>query len=121
MRQGVLTMPSGMRVPLRLVLALIGTALVGLPETPAAAPQSRPRESRPDFDIHDTRPAAGRRATDDDATRDLQGAGRQARVRVNRDSGSVRVLHHPGLTTPRTSSAAPIRGLLAANSRRFGL
>lgn len=109
-------MSSGMRAPLRLGLALIGTALIGFPITPAAAPQAGARESRPDFDIRDTRPAAARRATGDTA-----GGARDVRVRVDRDSGSVKVLQRPGLTTPRTSSHAAIRALLAANARRFGL
>lgn len=113
-------MPSGMRVPLRLALALIGTALVGLPVTPTAAPQASSRESRQDFDIRDTKPAAKRRATDDDTTRGEQRQN-EARVRVDRDSGAVRVLHRPGLATGRTSSSASIRALLAANARRFGL
>ena len=109
-----------MRVPLRLVLALIGTALVGLPVGPAAAPQAASREARPDFDIRDTRPAAARRATEDETARRAQDA-RDARIRVDRDSGSVRVLHRPGLTTARASSSAAIRSLLAANARRLGL
>ena len=112
-------MPSGMRVPLRLVLALVGTALVGLPVRPAAAPQAASRGARSDFDIRDTRPAANRRATEGDATRGAQA--KEARIRVDRDSGSVRVLHRPGLSTARTSSDAAIRALLAANARRFGL
>ena len=88
-------MLSGMRVQVRLGLALIGTALIGLPVTPAAAPQVDARASRPDFDIRDTRPAAVRRATDEDASRGLQVTSEQSRVRINRDSGTVRVLHHP--------------------------
>jgi subtilase family serine protease len=114
-------MLSGMRVQLRLGLALIGTALIGLPVTPAAAPQVDARASRPDFDIRDTRPAAVRRATDEDASRGLQVTSEQSRVRINRDSGTVRVLHHPSLTTARTSSHSAIRALLAAHARQFGL
>lgn len=113
-------MSSGLRVPLRLVLALVGTALIGLPATPAAAPQGGAGQSRPDFDIRDTRPPAKRRAAADDRTPRGQGAGSD-RVRVDRDSGSVKVLHRPGLNTARTSSHASIRALLAANAQRFGL
>jgi subtilase family serine protease len=110
-----------MRVQLRLGLALIGTALIGLPVAPAAAPQAIPDGRRPDFDIRETRPAVQRRTANDDAIRGAATAPGQARVRVNRESGTVRVLHRPGLTTPRTSSQASIRALLAANAQRLGL
>ena len=104
----------------RLSLALVATALIGMPVAPTAAPQAPMQRSHSDFDIRDGRPAAPRRATADDGRPGAQSR-RERPTRVNRESGSVRVLDHPGLTAARTSPNAAIRALLAANAPRLGL
>lgn len=107
----------------RLGLTLLAAALIGLPAAPGAAPQStRARDSRPDFDIRDGRPDVPLlETTDGPAAGRRQGQGREGRARVNRESGSVRVLSRPDLSIARTSPSASVRGLLASNARRFGL
>ena len=112
-------MSVGIAVHVRLGLALLGAALIGMPVAPHAATQSVSQQSRPDFDIRETRPAVERRAATDDASQ--PGQGRSRGPRVNRESGSVRVLERPGLSTPRNNPSASIRSLLAANARRLGL
>lgn len=106
----------------RLALGLLAAALIGLPVAPSAAPQTGGQGSRPDFDIRDGRPAVPARATVDDAARDRgQGTGRERRRRLNRESGSVRVLEDVGLSAPRNSPNAAIRALLVVNASRLGL
>ena len=113
-------MSFGTGVQLRLGLALLGTSLLAVPVVPHAASQVPARGSRPDFDIRDNRPAVTARAAADGTQTDRGGAPRRG-TRLNRESGSVRVLERPSLSTPRASSAASIRGLLAANARLLGL
>ena len=106
----------------RLGLTLLAAALIGLPATPGAAPQvpGAARDSRPDFDIRDERPAARLLETSDSRAAG-QGQPRDPRARVNRESGSVRLLSRPDLSIPPTSPNASVRALLASNARRFGL
>ena len=114
-------MSSGLRVSLRLGVALLAAVLLGMPAAPAAAPQPAVQEARADFDIRERRPAvAARAAADVDHQRGERREGARGR-RINRETGTVRVLDRPDFSAARTSSSAAIRALLAANAPQFGL
>jgi subtilase family serine protease len=118
----LLMMSSGFRVSLRLGVALLATVLLGMPAAPGAAPQPAAQEPRHDFDIRERRSAVpARAAEEDDRQRGERGTGGARGRRLNRETGTVRVLDRPAISAPRTSSGAAIRTLLAANARQFGL
>lgn len=98
----------------RLAIVLIAAAVVASPAARTAPAQSPAGQPRPDFDIRDGRPAVPALVA-----AEPQAAG--ARHRVNRESGSVRVLDEPGITAPRSGTAAAIRALLTRNAGRLGL
>ena len=108
----------------RLGLALLAAVLIGAPAAPTAAPgqtqpASRP-DSLPDFDIRDERPAAPALAVAG-ADQNVQRASQPRRSRLNRESGSVRVLAQPGLAVARGATNASVRAWLANNAARLGL
>ena len=102
----------------RLCVALLAAGLVSVPGARIANTQSRAPESRPDFDIRDSRAAAPPRVSPD--TSDPPTADRRG-LRLNRDSGTVRVLAAPGLSIRQGAGAAQLRGLLASSAHQLGL
>jgi subtilase family serine protease len=88
-----------------------------MPAVPGAR-QTRPESGRQaDFDIRDSQPAAPSRL----APRGTARRGAPARERLNRESGSVRVLEQSGLTLDASSHPAAISRWLASEARRLGL
>ena len=99
-------------------LSLVAFATVSTPALPDAARQARPESRRKaDFDVRDTQPAAASRLPPRASSRD----GAPHRERLNRDSGSLRVLEQPGLTVNARSQSSAIARWLASESGRLGL
>jgi subtilase family serine protease len=107
---------------LRVALASLAAAVIVLRAAPTGTPQNpgQGQGSQADFDIRDNRPDVSERASEDTATPPRQTRG-VSRKRLNRESGSRRLLDRPGLAAARGSANASIRALLAANARRLGL
>ena len=98
-------------------LSLVAFATVSTPAVPDAR-QTRPEHRRKaDFDIRDTHPAAPPRLTPRASSR----GGAPQRDRLNRDSGSLRVLEQSGLTLDARSQSSAISRWLASEARRLGL
>jgi hypothetical protein len=105
----------GSRYGWPIALSLAAVAAVSIPARPNAARQTRQEQRRtPDFDIRDTLPAAAPRG---------RPAARSAdqRERVDRDSGSVRVLDRPGLAVDARSESLVIARWLASEAAALGL
>ena len=97
-------------------LSLVALATVSTPAVPHAR-QTRPEHLRKaDFDIRDTQPAAPSRLTPRASSR----GGAPQRDRLNRESGSLRVLEQPGLTLDARSQSSAISRWLASEARRTG-
>ena len=109
-------MASRVRWPV--VLTVLTLSAISMPALPHAAPQAVAAETRPpDFDIRDTMPAAAARV----ATAQNRAGTRAARpARVNRDSGTARVLDNPAITAPETT-AAGIARWLSIDAAHLGL
>ena len=98
-------------------LSLVAFATVSTPAVPDAR-QTRPEHRRKaDFDIRDTQPAAPPRLTPRASSR----GGAPQRDRLNRESGSLRVLEQSGLTLDARSQSSAISRWLASEARRLGL
>ena len=99
----------------RLCVAALAAGLISIPGARTTQTQTRAPHPQPDYDVRDTHAAARPLVTLDPSD------GRHGRARINRESGSVRVLHEPDLALARTAGHAAIRALLASNARRLGL
>jgi subtilase family serine protease len=100
-----------------IVLSLVAFATVSTPAVPGAR-QTRPEHLRKaDFDIRDTQPAAPSRLTPRASSR----GGAPQRDRLNRESGSLRVLEQSGLTIDPRSQSFAISRWLASEAQRLGL
>ena len=107
---------------IRLALGVLAATILVLPASPTASPQAGGRAQGPpreDYDIRENRPAVARR--DADESPGASSAGKRRGRRVNKESGTVRVLDRPGLRAAAGASPASIRGLLASNARLLGL
>ena len=103
----------------RLLVVLLAAGLVSVPGAQTAISQSRPSDRHPDFDIRDSREPAPPRA-DADAAGSPNGRSRRG-PRVNRESGSMRLLTDSRLSVSPGSGSASVRALLASNAPLLGL
>ena len=94
-------------------LTLLALALVSVPAQPISARQA---PGAADFDIRDIRPPASPRP----AGARTVGAS-PGRLRVNRESGTLRVVDAPGLSIAAAADATTIRELLGQNAHLLGL
>ena len=86
-------------------LTLIAGALLSVPTAPRAAGQrAQSRDSRADFDVRDARPPAAPRPS---AVNRQSGPGPN-RARVNRETGTLRILEAPDVTLRITGSGRPV-------------
>ena len=98
-------------------LSLVAFAMVSTPAVPDARQTIPEHRRKADFDIRDTHPAAPPRLTPRASSR----GGAPQRDRLNRDSGSLRVLEQAGLTLDARSQSSAISRWLASEARRLGL
>ena len=98
-------------------LSLVAFATVSTPAVPDARQTLPEHRRKADFDIRDTHPAAPPRLTPRASSR----GGAPQRDRLNRDSGSLRVLEPSGLTLDARSQSSAISRWLASEARRLGL
>ena len=98
-------------------LSLVAFATVSTPAVPDARQTIPEHRRKADFDIRDTHPAAPPRLTPRASSR----GGAPQRDRLNRDSGSLRVLEQSGLTLDARSQSSAISRWLASEARRLGL
>jgi subtilase family serine protease len=100
------------------VLTIVAASGISMPAAPQAARQTAIIDARPpDFDIRDTLPAEAPRVS---AAAAGAGVRTARRPRVNRDTGTARVLDNPAVTVPAGSGAA-IAGWLPAEAAHLGL
>ena len=100
-----------------LALSLVALATVSMPAVPDAR-QARPEQlRRADFDIRDSQPAAPSRV----APRGSSRQGARERERLNRESGSLRVLEQSGLRLDAGTHPSAISRWLASEAGRLGL
>ena len=99
----------------RLTILVAAVWILGTPGTPAAIQADR--RPQPDFDVRAGRPPAA------PLPLAVEQRGRAAgrRVRLDRDTGAVRVLEDANLGGPPRATAATLRGILASNARLLGL
>ena len=88
-------------------LTIMAASVISIPAVPRAARQPPVVSTQPDFDIRDTLPPAMVRALPETGA----AARRSRRSRVNRDSGTLRVLDDLAAPAPNTSGAALARWL----------
>jgi hypothetical protein len=100
------------------VLTIAALAVMSIPAAPRAARQAPPERQRlPDFDIRDNQPAATARLQSSPTPR---GAERR-RERLNRESGSLKVLDHPDMSVDARGHWSTVGRRLAADAARLGL
>ena len=99
-----------------LALSLVAIATVSMPAAPGAR-QARQEQRKADFDIRDSQAAAPSRFAPRGASRQ----GVPPRERLNRDSGSLRVLEHSGLRLDARTEPAAVSRWLASEAGRLGL
>jgi subtilase family serine protease len=99
-------------------LTIAALAVMSIPAVPRAARQA-PAERRrlPDFDIRDSQPAAGARVHSEATPQGFE----RRRDRLNRDSGSLRVLDRPDLSVDAKGDWRGVGRRLAAGAARLGL
>ena len=99
-------------------LTLIAGALISVPAAPRAA-QQRPQSSDPraDFDIRDSRPPAAPRPS----AVDRQSSPGPNRVRVNRETGSLRIVESPDVAIRVNGSGRPGVAGLGGLAAHLGL
>ena len=99
-------------------LTLITGVLISVPAAPRAARQrAQSSDSRPDFDVRETRPPAAPRPS----AVSRQPVPGPNRARVNRDTGTIRVVESPDVAISLDGSGRPVVAGLGGLAAHLGL